>query len=35
MNKDAGVELSKAMKGPTSIIEVRKSGHHLYIDNYK
>ena len=33
MDKDAGAALSKSMAGHTTLLEVNKSGHHLYIDN--
>lgn len=33
MDKSAGQALSQAMKGPTTLLEVSQSGHHLYIDN--
>jgi len=33
MDKQAGVTLSKSMAGPTTVLEVSESGHHLYIDN--
>lgn len=33
MDKSAGQALSQTMAGPTTLIEVDHSGHHLYIDN--
>jgi hypothetical protein len=33
MDKDAGVALSKSMAGPSTLLELSKSGHHLYIEN--
>lgn len=35
MDKSAGQVLSQNMAGPTTLIEVDHSGHHLYIDNSK
>lgn len=33
MDKEAGLTLSRSMAGPTTLLEVSQSGHHLYIDN--
>eukprot|EP00026_Physarum_polycephalum_P009685 Phypoly_transcript_09818.p1 GENE.Phypoly_transcript_09818~~Phypoly_transcript_09818.p1 ORF type:complete len:410 (+),score=50.01 Phypoly_transcript_09818:121-1230(+) len=33
MDKEAGAALSQSMAGPTTLLEVSNSGHHLYIDN--